>query len=279
MKVSTKVSAACGLEPRSPHHSRPATASGGAKFDETIGMFNLEDTDPWSWRETDTTHISFPVWVLLQDGLRVPPFDRHPDAEGALRAAGLDAAGWRSWLDAMVALDVRVHDAVSAAHRLSPDDIAELRQAAMEPDRAIRTMRRRMLERASTDAGSHALHDALGQLSDPVAAWPGNPAVRAALSLNFERWRKRDPGKPIFPRLLDTGEAERLGAWRHALYMEFRAMSSRPRALSVHVVPYVAPVVEAVGPVTLIIGFPGDFVEDVYEDLLRRGMRFLGAHN
>jgi len=260
------------VAPLLPHQRR-------CQVDETIGMFSFEDADPWSWRETDTSRISFPVWVLLQDGLRVSPFDRHPDAEGALRAAGLDDAGWRSWLDAMVALDVEAHDAVDAAHRLSPDDIAELRQAAMEPDRAIRTMRRRALQRATTAPGSAALHDTLRQLSDPVAAWPGDPGARAPLQLSFERWGKRDPGKPIFPRPPNTEEAERLDARRHALYMEYRAMSSRPRALSVHVVPYVAPVVEAVGPVTLVIGFPGEFVEDAYEDLLRRGLRLLGAHN
>jgi hypothetical protein len=242
-------------------------------------MFSFEDADPWSWRETDTSHISFPVWVLLQDGLRVSPFSRHPDAEGALRAAGLDDAGWRSCLDAMVALDVEAHDAVDAAYRLSPDDTADMRQVALEPDRAIRIIRRRALQRATTAPGSAALGDTLRQLSDPVAAWPGDPAARAPLQLSFERWRLLDRRQSIFPRPPNTEDAERLDARRHALYMEVRAMSSRPRALSVHVVPYVAAVVEAVGPVTLVIGSPGEFVEGVYEDLLRRGLRLLGAHN
>jgi hypothetical protein len=45
----------------------------------------------------DQAH-DFCVWALERDGLRVPPFDRHPAGDGTLRAAGLDAVGWWRWL-------------------------------------------------------------------------------------------------------------------------------------------------------------------------------------
>src|SRR5437764_494196 len=44
----------------------------------------------------------FCVWVLRRDGLLVPPFDRHQDGDGALRAAGLTAEDWSAWFAAVV---------------------------------------------------------------------------------------------------------------------------------------------------------------------------------
>ncbi len=37
------------------------------------------------------------------DGLHAPPFDRHPATDGRLHAAGLDHAGWRAWMEAVLA--------------------------------------------------------------------------------------------------------------------------------------------------------------------------------
>jgi|UPI00036C5C14 Fe-S cluster biosynthesis and repair protein YggX len=42
--------------------------------------------------------IYFCVWLLEQDGLRVPPFDQHPDGDGSLRSSGLTAETWRTWM-------------------------------------------------------------------------------------------------------------------------------------------------------------------------------------
>jgi hypothetical protein len=50
------------------------------------------------------------LWALERDGLPVPPFDRHGGGDGALRAAGLDAAGWWRWF-------ARVVDATAERHR------------------------------------------------------------------------------------------------------------------------------------------------------------------
>jgi hypothetical protein len=47
--------------------------------------------------------LDFCFWVLERDGLQVPPFDRHPDGDGSLRAAGLDAALWWVWIERTLA--------------------------------------------------------------------------------------------------------------------------------------------------------------------------------
>lgn len=44
----------------------------------------------------------FCVITLIRDGLRVPPFDRHPDGDGALRTLGLDATAWLAWVREVV---------------------------------------------------------------------------------------------------------------------------------------------------------------------------------
>jgi hypothetical protein len=42
--------------------------------------------------------LDFCFWVLERDGLRIPPFDRHADGDGSLRAAGMTPDTWRTWL-------------------------------------------------------------------------------------------------------------------------------------------------------------------------------------
>jgi hypothetical protein len=56
----------------------------------------------WHYSFGFDTDIDFCFWVLERDGLRVPPFYRHSDGDGSLRAAGLDAASWRAWLERVI---------------------------------------------------------------------------------------------------------------------------------------------------------------------------------
>jgi len=42
--------------------------------------------------------IDFCVWVLEKDGLRVSPFDQHPDGDHSLRSRGLTAEAWQGWI-------------------------------------------------------------------------------------------------------------------------------------------------------------------------------------
>jgi hypothetical protein len=61
-------------------------------------MFQQGTGNTWHWSCDVNPGVNFCVWVLQADGLRIPPFDRHPDGDGSLRAVGLTAATWRSWL-------------------------------------------------------------------------------------------------------------------------------------------------------------------------------------
>src|SRR5258708_30030096 len=52
---------------------------------------------PWSCSVSFNPYVDFCIWVLEADGLRVPPFDKHPSGDGTLQAAGLHADEWWSW--------------------------------------------------------------------------------------------------------------------------------------------------------------------------------------
>jgi hypothetical protein len=67
-------------------------------------MHMLGSSNPWSYSQGFNMFVDFCVWVLEADGVHVPPFDQHSDGDGTLRAAGLDAEGWRIWLARVVNL-------------------------------------------------------------------------------------------------------------------------------------------------------------------------------
>jgi hypothetical protein len=58
--------------------------------------------DSWTFSTSTNRDVEFCVWTLLRDGLRVPPFDRHSDGDGGLRARGLTATDWWTWFTAVV---------------------------------------------------------------------------------------------------------------------------------------------------------------------------------
>lgn len=68
-------------------------------------MFSLKRADRWSFGYSFSMQVDFCIWVLESDGLHVSPFDLHPDGDGKLRAQGLDAVSWRSWVKNIVALE------------------------------------------------------------------------------------------------------------------------------------------------------------------------------
>lgn len=72
-------------------------------------MFFKRGGDRWHLRIDPEGGVGFCVWALQGDGLRVPPFDRHPDGDGSLRAAGLTAEHWWAWFAAVLDLHRRMN--------------------------------------------------------------------------------------------------------------------------------------------------------------------------
>ncbi len=44
-----------------------------------------------------TRSVNFPLWVLIQDGLHAPPFDKHHPRYGILQQRSMDAVSWYKW--------------------------------------------------------------------------------------------------------------------------------------------------------------------------------------
>src|ERR1700680_2908489 len=85
----------------------------------------LHTRNSWIFSRDFSKEIDFCVWVLEVDGLHVPPFDQHPDGDGSLRAAGLAAENWQSWLVRIVDLQYRQNQALkqpSPKGSLPPSD-------------------------------------------------------------------------------------------------------------------------------------------------------------
>jgi len=67
-------------------------------------MHLLGSRNTFSYSNGFNMMVDFCIWVLEVDGLQVTPFDQHPEGDGSLRAVGLDAGGWQSWLIRVVNL-------------------------------------------------------------------------------------------------------------------------------------------------------------------------------
>lgn len=86
-------------------------------------------TKGWHYGTSFDGGVDFCLWALERDGLQVPPIDRHPDADGSLRAAGLDADAWLAWLRRTVA----AMDERAEVLQRRPPDLDRLR--ALQPER------------------------------------------------------------------------------------------------------------------------------------------------
>src|SRR5215831_7984107 len=60
----------------------------------------------WGFGMTTSGDVNFCVGALLRDGLRVAPFERHPEGDGRLRAAGMTWDHWRRWYERVVSDEV-----------------------------------------------------------------------------------------------------------------------------------------------------------------------------
>ena len=179
-------------------------------------------SDGWHWAEDAFPPVAFCVRVLVLDGLSVPPFDRHPDGDGGLRALGLGADLWREWVSVLL----RQH-AIMGEHARSlgtPD--------AREP----------MLERARAAAGV---------LRHPGSFCPGPGELQARLDALFadyaaagEDWKRRtsDPR----PRL-GSGRQQR------ALWQALTPFHTQLPPLSIFLVEYPEPVIMPLPPANCLI--------------------------
>jgi hypothetical protein len=189
-------------------------------------MFVAGSTDRWSWSEDAVLPVAFCVHALVHDGLTVPPFDQHPDGDGTLREAGLDASMWREWVGAVF----RQWAVLSAA----------VRDVAGVPGQGD------LLASAR----------AAGELfRSPGSFCPGSPNLQRRLN---DLWIAYQPLGEVWKERMTVGEdgvRHRLeGRWLWNALLPFH---DRLPTISVFLVAYPVPVVMALPPTTCLIA-PGD---------------------
>lgn len=190
-------------------------------------MFAAGSSDRWYWGEDAFPPIAFCVRALVLDGLRVPPFDRHPDGDGRLRRLRLDAAMWREW----VASVLRQHATIGEHARSlgTPFARGPLREEA----------------RAAAEV-----------LRQPGSFCPGSAELRSQLNDLFtsyapagEDWKRRMSDFPLLH-----------GSPRHQreLWKGLTPFHGRLAPLSVFLIEYEEPVVMTLPPATCLIAPAAD---------------------
>jgi hypothetical protein len=187
-------------------------------------MHPFGSSDNWSWSSDAFPPLWFCVRSLIYDGLRVAPFDQHPDGDGRLRALGLDAEAWHAWVAGVLRQHEQIGEFAQAMRPNQPPSEAE-RQRVLAAAKVL-------TRPGSFCPGSDELKEELNDLFVP-------------LYQNGEDWKAR-----IFsamPTLHGTG-----GQGRN-LWQALEPFHDRLPRFEVFLVEYPVPAVMTMPPSTGII--------------------------
>lgn len=185
-------------------------------------MFLAGSSDRWTWSIDVERSVDFCVYALRRDGLRVAPFDQHPDGDGSFRAAGLDAESWPAWLASVLDAHKRLNALSSADNRSQVD-----RQQIVE-----------------------AFHS----FSAPARLCWGSSELRARLEA---LWVEYEPVGRRWEESTSVGKGGRVG--RHLadggarIWKGMLPYHERLATLRVYLVDYPAPAVLTLPPLTCVI--------------------------
>jgi hypothetical protein len=169
--------------------------------------------------------VDFCIWVLETDGLQVAPFDQHSDGDGSLRAVGLNAVNWQSWLIRVANLQY------------------EQRQVHRKP------MLENPFNMHKVDFRSLLLPEA----HNPPLAWRGDKNIGSRLVDLWEQYgpvsNERSKGETKFSRAV-TKEEQKSGK---RLYDELQPYYSLLPLMNIHFVRYPQPLDYLISPVSVVM--------------------------
>jgi hypothetical protein len=182
-------------------------------------MYPVGTEKSWSFGHSFEMTVDFCVWVLEKDGLQVPPFNAHPDGDGTLRSAGLQAQEWRSWTARVVQLQ-------------SQESQASVRREKTRPD-----------------PSSFFIADA----HNPPASWSGNVGVRKRLDELWEQYQPLSNMRSEWVPSLARPWVSVMHPLMHQLCNDFPPSNVRLPALVLYLVGYSQQVEYLVPPISLIM--------------------------
>ncbi len=197
-------------------------------------------TDRWHWSIDVDGGVGFCIWVLGVDGLRVPPFEHHPEGDGTLRLAGLTGAAWQAWLYRVLELNLRLKETIATGAR-------PLRDLALP---------------------AHLAH----------TAWIGDPGIGARLAELWPQYQaqadtwKRDHTGPAAPWHASPREHREL--WR-----QLRPFRRQLPPMHIYLVEYPQVVLSIVPPATALLGTGNGALDwTAYADSVLRAAEALAQH-
>ena len=192
-------------------------------------MSRSDTGDRWHWSADVFSPLDFCVRALRRDGLRVPPFDQHPQGDQALQERGLEPDSWRAWVGAVIAARARLDE-----------------------------LSRASLARGWPPSDQPALLEAGEVLRRPSVVCPGSPELRVRLE---EWWADYEPEGNRWKRAMTVEQhRDRLPPdAQRWLWQALLPLHDRLETVSVFLVDYMAPVVMTVPPFAgLIATDPSD---------------------
>lgn len=214
----------------------------------------LHSRHSWHYRQGDNPAVDFCLWALQVDGLRVPPFDQHPDGDGSLRTLGLTADDWQVWL-------LRTLDPVQSKQdmeHLQQLHLTEYLKISGEPD--LEHLKRRHQEeqlKISTDP----------PLPPPPefchyqASWQGSLAIKNKLIELEKQYRQNTQKQEKLRESVERSLSREEDKAATRLYDELKPYHNRIPPLNICFVAYESPLDYLIAPATLLItiqeGQPG----------------------
>jgi hypothetical protein len=235
----------------------------------------------WLPELTFNESIAFCIWILQIDGLRVTPFDNHPEGDSSLQALGLDANNWQTWLNQVVtAHDPRLSwlsaDIQEVLEERMSSFEAHLDQSSLQISEEEKSSFRLSSERSLVwqNQQYHKAVSVLGKTpkgETSPSIWSGNLQIKERLE---ELWRNYQLLIPEnFCQVIhDIMEYSDFGS-------SLSPFQSQLDFLKIYLVPYAKTVEYAVPPVTLILSTPDTFNREDFEERLVQAVQSLCSLN
>jgi hypothetical protein len=214
----------------------------------------LHSRNSWHYHQGSDPTVDFCLWVLQVDGLHVPPFDRHPDGDGSLRALGLTEDSWQTWFLRVLDSTQRERD----VEQLRQLHMAEYLKISNEPD--MEHLQRRY-QAESLKISTDPPLPPPPEFYHYQASWSGSIAVKNRLIGLEEQYKqvasqRHGLSEEVERTLL---REEQKAATR--LYDELKPYHNHLPPLNIYLAKYEYPLDYLVSPATLLItiqeGQPG----------------------
>lgn len=199
--------------------------------------------EAWTWGEDAFPPIDFAVRALVRDGMRVPPFDKHADGDGTLRAGGLTPNVWTAWVSGLIDLNS------------SMSELAALIGGDLPAEALVRG------------------RETSEQMMEPWSLITGSDEVRNRLHQMWDEYRTETRAWEQPLALGERGARALSGAIARSLWTDLASLHDRLPTLTVFLVEYPSRAVMTVPPTACVIAPEPD--PAAYADQLRAAARHL----